>query len=84
MGTYEEELQQKFDDNQRDLARNDLDHAMVESKLIRTERYTNQWHLFLEQLNDIEKKRQMIAGRLGFLRIEIEKQKPVYLNTKNL
>ena len=76
---YEEELQQKFDNSQADLARNDLDHTQTETKLLRHERYSIEWHLCLEKLNDIEKKRQMIASRLGFLRIEIEKQKPVYL-----
>lgn len=73
MATYAQELQQQWDDALGDLARNDLDHDTLNSKLNRTERYSNNWYLILEQLNNNEKKRQMIASKLAFLRIELSK-----------
>lgn len=72
---YEEELRQAFTVAQDDLARMDLDIERLEVKLLRCERYSLLWHQHLENLNALNKKRQMIVSRLADIRIALEKEK---------
>lgn len=72
---YLEELENKFNDTQRDLARIDFDHQYTEQKLLQSEKGSLEYFHFYEILSALKTKRAMVVSRLVDLRKQIEKEK---------
>lgn len=74
-----DELNHKFGEEQESLARIDVDISQAEVSLMKEEKYSLDWYHALENLNSLNRKKQMIVSRMVDLRMLIEKVKIVVI-----